>query len=252
MKRRSCCGWTILPALILLTACRGEAPTSVAAPEGEASTTRLRLSDPGSMLTETSTRRASAGAAQPPRIVFKVQPAPNADGIITGLSPFEVTFNLCTSEDPDGDRLLFTMDADGDGKVDESGTHGGNCRRTFTYTAATDDFVTLSPEVCVVDLDGAGVPQRSPECRRYGVQVTGPPPPAPPLTCHPGPGGSGWISTGGPANADKTCTCLWDGAVLAWFGPGPGPAPASTFTGKCFANGGGSSNWKLDEPCDCY
>jgi hypothetical protein len=59
----------------------------------------------------------------PPNPDFRVNPDPPE-----GLSPLEVTFNMCRSTDPDpGDVLKFTFDF-GDGT-----DFRGNCRTTHTY-----------------------------------------------------------------------------------------------------------------------
>jgi hypothetical protein len=117
---------------------------------------------------------AAVAVNQPPQVVFKVEPAPNADRVIAGTSPFELHLNVCRSADSETDTLLYTMDADGDGRLDESGTSGGSCRRTFTYTAKPGDVRDLAPKVCVVDLDADGKPRRDAECRTYAVRVAGP------------------------------------------------------------------------------
>lgn len=138
------------------------------------------------------TARAAASLAvdgnRPPQLVARVKPAPGADNVIVGTSPLELDVNLCRSVDPDEDPILFTIDADGDGTLDEAGTHGGNCRRTFTYTAEAGQVRELSPIVCVVDVDAAGKPRHDADCRTYSLRVSGPAtePSAP--VCAPAPG----------------------------------------------------------------
>jgi hypothetical protein len=178
-------------------------------------------------------RAAVASALSAPQAVFRVSPAPDADRRIAGGSPLEVTFNACRSSDADDDKMLFTMDADGDGRLDESGTHGGNCRRTFEYTAREGEVRDLVATVCVVDLDTAGQPQRAAECRNYYVRVVGPRPAAPAggAACGvPAPGATGWVATEIAEDIDDPfiCTCAADGTVLSLL----------SFATTCADNGG--------------
>jgi hypothetical protein len=175
--------------------------------------------------------------AEPPQVVFKVNPAPDAERRIEGRSPFEVTFNTCRSADPEGDKLLYTLDADGDGRLDEAGTHGGNCRSTVAYTAAEGETRDVTATACVVDLDATGQPQRSPECRSYAVRVFGPPPAAPPTpavaSCPILPVLSkDWRlepdASGEFESLTATCRCEADGAGIT----------ALTFAETCVANNG--------------
>jgi hypothetical protein len=70
---------------------------------------------------------------QPPILELRVRPAPDETGEVDGFDPFEVSFNLCRSSDPDPeDDLRFTFDLDGDGGIDVRGT----CRTQHTYTRA--------------------------------------------------------------------------------------------------------------------
>jgi hypothetical protein len=156
--------------------------------------------------------------------VFKVNPAPDTvTGRIEGRSPFEVTFNTCRSADPNGDTLLFTLDGDGDGRLDEAGTHGGNCRRAFEYVAGEGETRDVTATACVVDLDASGQPQRSPECRSYAVRVFGPPPAAPPppavASCAIAPGVvTEWTlepdASGELESPTATCRCKADGVGI--------------------------------------
>jgi hypothetical protein len=104
----------------------------------------------------------AAADNQPPVAVFKVRPAADAGGRISGPSPLHVTFNTCQSSDPDpGDLLKTTYDYDGDGTVDYS----GHCRQTRAY-----DGGCTAARVCVTDRvpgDGHTV------CKTYEVCVAG-------------------------------------------------------------------------------
>ena len=73
---------------------------------------------------------------QPPDVVFRTAPAAVAGGI-KGTAPLEVRFNMCRSVDPEGDKLYWTMDLDGDGKLDVRGSTGASCREPHTYAAGT-------------------------------------------------------------------------------------------------------------------
>jgi hypothetical protein len=155
-------------ALALWSGCDAVPPTSVPT-EGFAG---------GHDGPEGSARAASTVAEnQPPQMVVKVNPGPGPQNVIAGTSPFTFDLNLCRSVDPDEDPILFTMDSDGDGALDESGTKGGNCRRTFTYLAEPGQVRELTAVACVVDLDTAGKPRREAECRSYALRVTGAEPP---------------------------------------------------------------------------
>ena len=65
---------------------------------------------------------------------------------ISGRAPLKVLYNLCRSQDPDGDGLFFRMDLDGDGSYEHFGTTGADCSREVTYAVGTR-AVTL----CVTD-----------------------------------------------------------------------------------------------------
>jgi hypothetical protein len=190
-------------------------------------------SRPDTYLEETGRGAAAASGLEnaPPQAVFKIRPAP-VDGQITGAAPLEVEFNACRSEDPDGDVLLFAIDADGDGRDDERGTHGGNCRLTFTYNAGRGETRSVAPRVCVVDLDGNGAPRREPECRRYSIAALGPPtsPAACPMT-----NARVWIAVGSVLGSQGDCVCPTDGETVHFIGRFPGDT--STFGHRCIAAG---------------
>jgi PKD repeat protein len=104
---------------------------------------------------------------------FRTTPPASSSGI-TGKAPFTVQYNLCRSTDPDGDRLYFRMDLDGDGSYEFSGATGADCRHEATYSAGTRT-VTL----CVTDVDCpswplcADRPRLHPfQCESYSVTAT--------------------------------------------------------------------------------
>lgn len=101
----------------------------------------------------------------PPNAVFRSTPAAGPGDQITGAAPLVVRFNMCNSGDPDGDRLLFTMDFDGDGRNEVQGTSGAACRRDSNpYGAGTH-----SPRVCVTDIGADGKTLHRFQCRSYRV-----------------------------------------------------------------------------------
>jgi hypothetical protein len=128
--------------------------------------------------------------------------------------------------------------------VDETGTHGGVCRHTFTLTAREGDIRELRSQLCVADLDPQGLPRRGPECLRYTVIVIGPPGVAArPATCaSPAVNVTTWNATGSPVLAQSTCTCSIDGTVIPFTGAAQGAVPGS-FTQQCFAAGGFTATW---------
>lgn len=63
-----------------------------------------------------------APANASPSLVLRIKPDPPE-----GDAPLVVTFNLCRSVDPDGDRMLFAFDFD-DGATDQ-----GSCRAEHVY-----------------------------------------------------------------------------------------------------------------------
>jgi hypothetical protein len=106
------------------------------------------------------------GGNQPPKPVFKSSPDA-ARGTISGVAPFEVRFNMCLSEDPEGDKIYFTMDFDGDRNVDQGGTTGGNCRRDHVYPAGT-----WTAHTCLRDIDANGKALHEYQCQEYSVVAT--------------------------------------------------------------------------------
>ncbi|HSD67678.1 MAG TPA: PKD domain-containing protein [Vicinamibacteria bacterium] len=103
---------------------------------------------------------------QAPKAVFKSTPDARR-GTITGTAPATVRFNMCLSADPDGDKIYFTMDFDGDGDTDQGGTTGGNCRRDHVYAAGT-----WTAHTCLRDIDVNGKALHDEQCETYSVVVT--------------------------------------------------------------------------------
>jgi PKD repeat protein len=101
----------------------------------------------------------------PPHAVFKS--TPDAVGsTISGTAPLSVRFNMCASTDPDGDRLYFLMDFDGDGKIDWKGTTGAHCRRDHVYAAGT-----WKARMCLHDMDANNEPLHNDQCKSYSLVV---------------------------------------------------------------------------------
>jgi hypothetical protein len=113
---------------------------------------------PGSATTPTS-----ADGNLPPVVTFKTTPEAVAGGI-KGTAPLDVRYNMCPTADPEGDRCYFTMDLDGDGKLDVRGTTGASCRETWTYAAGT-----WFAEICVADLGPEGERLHPFQCQGYTV-----------------------------------------------------------------------------------
>jgi len=103
------------------------------------------------------------GANQAPHPVFKTNPKAN-HGTIKGTAPLSVRFNMCLSADPDGDKIYFTMDFNGDHDIDQGGTTGGNCRRDHVYTAGT-----WTAYNCLRDIDANGQALHDDQCATYTV-----------------------------------------------------------------------------------
>ncbi len=109
-------------------------------------------------------------ANQPPVPVYKTVP-PASGTTLSGTAPLTVDFNLCASVDPDGDRLYFRMDLDGDGAFEFHGATGVDCRHEVVYAVGTH-----SARICVTDVECPtwpaceGLPQLHPFlCRTYAV-----------------------------------------------------------------------------------
>jgi hypothetical protein len=109
---------------------------------------------------------------QPAHAEFHTNPAASGTSI-AGKAPFTVNFNMCQSSDPDGDRLLFKMDLDGNGSFEHIGVTAGACRIPQTYAAGS-----YAPTICVTDIDCpawpscAFAPNHPYQCRTYSVVVS--------------------------------------------------------------------------------
>lgn len=103
----------------------------------------------------------------PPKAVFETIPAAGPGDQITGKAPLAVRFNMCGSSDVDLEVLRWTMDFEGDRRIDVDGTNGSACRRTFTYVAGT-----WHPRICVTDLRADGSNAHDFQCKGYTVTAT--------------------------------------------------------------------------------
>ena len=99
----------------------------------------------------------------PPVITFKTTPDAVGGGI-SGTAPFMVRYNVCLTADPEGNTLYFTMDLDGDGKLDVRGSTGASCRADWTYAMGT-----WFAEVCVTDIAPDGMRLHPFQCQDYTV-----------------------------------------------------------------------------------
>jgi len=104
----------------------------------------------------------------PPNAVFRTTPDAGLGGQITGTAPFVVRFNMCPTGDPEGDRLLFTMDFDGDGRNEVEGSSGAACRRDSNPYA----IGSYNPRICVTDLGPDGKPLHAFQCAVYRVTAS--------------------------------------------------------------------------------
>jgi PKD repeat protein len=105
---------------------------------------------------------------QGPVASFKTNPEGTA---LTGKAPFTVQFNLCRTVDPDGDKLLFRMDLDGDGVFEFLGSSGADCRHEKVYSAGV-----VTATQCVTDVNCPSwplcndyAPLHPYQCRSYTV-----------------------------------------------------------------------------------
>jgi len=109
---------------------------------------------------------------QQPAAVFQTTPVTGSS--ITGTAPFALQFNMCPTADPDGDRLYFRMDLDGDGAFEYHGSTGYDCRHGATYAVGT-----RTATLCVTDVDCPSwplceglAPLHPFQCRSYTVVAT--------------------------------------------------------------------------------
>jgi hypothetical protein len=108
------------------------------------------------------------GPNQAPLAVFNTNPAPDSSGRFGGVTPLTINFNMCRTSDPEGDPLSFRMDLDGDGRFEEEGTSGADCRHSHDYDVAG----TYVPRVCVTDLNPSSLaPAHAYQCHDYVVEV---------------------------------------------------------------------------------
>jgi PKD repeat protein len=103
-----------------------------------------------------------------PEAVFSTNPVAGPGDTFTGKPPLTITFNMCRTSDPDGDPLNFTMDFEGDGKIDSEGTTGADCRHEHAYTLVG----TSTPRICVTDLLPSRAPAHPYQCKVYVVKLT--------------------------------------------------------------------------------
>jgi hypothetical protein len=112
---------------------------------------------------------------RPPIAIFKTNPEPdhNGKGVIRGVSPLQVQFNMCASHDPDGNPLVYTHDFDGDGVDDLKGFGGNNCRRSFTYVFShVVQAQVFTPRQCLTDTDAVtGERLHDKQCATYRIEV---------------------------------------------------------------------------------
>ena len=102
----------------------------------------------------------------PPIVDFRTNPRVKG-GKIAGTAPFTVNFNMCRTVDPEGDKLWFTMDLDGDKKDDIKGPTGADCREPWTYSAGT-----YTVRNCVTDLGPANEELHPKQCKNYTVEAS--------------------------------------------------------------------------------
>jgi hypothetical protein len=104
----------------------------------------------------------------PPEAVFKTTPDAVPGDQITGTAPLVVRFNMCPTADPDGDRLLFTMDFNGDGRNEVSGSSGAACR----HDSIPYGLGVHNAHICVTDIGADGRPLHGFQCHTYRIVVS--------------------------------------------------------------------------------
>jgi len=109
---------------------------------------------------------SATGGNQPPVLVIKTTPRA-VRSVITGQAPLTVSFNMCTSSDPEGDVLYFLMDFDGDEKFDFGGITGAHCRADRVYALGTSTAV-----FCLQDRDADFRPLHDDVCQEYTIKAT--------------------------------------------------------------------------------
>jgi hypothetical protein len=108
-----------------------------------------------------------SGPNQPPSVVFRTTPAAGPGDTFLGDRSLTIQFNLCQSSDPDGDRLNFRMDLDGDGSFEVDGPTGADCRRSRVYPRGT----VAAPRLCATDLLSSLAPAHPYQCKSYSVRL---------------------------------------------------------------------------------
>ena len=110
---------------------------------------------------------------QQPIASFKTNPDQGGGPSLTGKAPFQVEFNMCRTVDPDGDKLLFRMDLNGDGAFEYIGSSGADCRHLATYAVGTRTVT-----ICVTDVNCPSwpicwddPPLHPYQCRSYTVNA---------------------------------------------------------------------------------
>ena len=175
----------------------------------------------------TPTPTPTVGPNLPPNLNCRVSPDP-----ARGTFPFDVEFNLCRTEDPEGAPLTFTFDF-GDG-----GRAAGFCRETHTYSRAGTFGVTM----CASD----GTTER---CCTASVTADAPVTPKPTYPL-------GWIDRLNVASIltvrGATGQVVMDGKQVAY--PGEGVAHLITssrrgeirFEGQIVSAEGRPGRWEFD------
>jgi hypothetical protein len=114
----------------------------------------------------TATSPPSSDGNQPPNVTFKTRPKDD-EGEITGKASLEVWFSMCSTADPEGDKLYFTMDLNGDGKLDVRGSTGASCREPWKYAKGT-----WYPKICATDITPENERLHPFQCREYTVEAS--------------------------------------------------------------------------------
>lgn len=113
-----------------------------------------------------------AAANREPDISFRTTPEPTVGYNFVAGSNLTIQFNMCQSSDPDGDRLNFRMDLDGDHVFEVDGPTGADCRRSYTYSQTGPVSPTsYDPRICATDLLSSLTPAHPYHCRTYNVKV---------------------------------------------------------------------------------
>lgn len=118
------------------------------------------------------TATPSPAANRVPEIRFETTPAPTVGRNFTSFGPLTIQFNMCPSQDPDGDPLTFRMDLDGDGVFEVDGPTGADCRRSRRYEQSGPvSPSSFDPTICATDLLSSHALAHPYQCRTYNVKV---------------------------------------------------------------------------------